>query len=340
MQILVLGGTGFIGPHTIRELVAQGHNVTVFNRGRGLDKLPDGVRSIVGDRAEIAAFRDQFAALQPDVVLDMRTMLAAEAQAVLDAVTGIAPRLVTISSMDVYKAFGLLIGTETGDPIAGPADENGPLRENRYPYRTEPRPSADDPAAWRYDYDKILVEELVLGSDAIDGTTLRLPMVYGDGDYQHRLLPYVQRIADARPAIILGEADAQWRTTRGYVGNVAAAITTVVTDDRARKRIFNVADDNVFTEQEWVTHIAEAAGWDGRIAIVPQDELPAELAGLGAVGQDLWLDASAIQRDLDFANPVDLPTALERTIAWEREHLATEPIDYALEDAVLARLAE
>ena len=34
LRILVLGGTGFIGPHQVRYAVERGHRVSVFNRGR------------------------------------------------------------------------------------------------------------------------------------------------------------------------------------------------------------------------------------------------------------------------------------------------------------------
>jgi 2'-hydroxyisoflavone reductase len=34
MRLLILGGTGFIGPHQVRYALARGHHVTVFNRGR------------------------------------------------------------------------------------------------------------------------------------------------------------------------------------------------------------------------------------------------------------------------------------------------------------------
>jgi 2'-hydroxyisoflavone reductase len=50
LSILVLGGTGFIGPHQLRYAVARGHRVTVFNRGRSTQQLPDGVEALHGDR--------------------------------------------------------------------------------------------------------------------------------------------------------------------------------------------------------------------------------------------------------------------------------------------------
>jgi 2'-hydroxyisoflavone reductase len=50
LDILVLGGTGFIGPHLVRYAVAQGHRVTIFTRGRREAQLPDGVIRLIGDR--------------------------------------------------------------------------------------------------------------------------------------------------------------------------------------------------------------------------------------------------------------------------------------------------
>jgi len=51
MRILVLGGTGFIGPHLVKHAVARGHKVTIFTRGRSDDSmLPAEVERLVGDR--------------------------------------------------------------------------------------------------------------------------------------------------------------------------------------------------------------------------------------------------------------------------------------------------
>jgi 2'-hydroxyisoflavone reductase len=50
LDILVLGGTGFIGPHLVRHAVARGHRVTIFTRGRHDADLPDPVARLIGDR--------------------------------------------------------------------------------------------------------------------------------------------------------------------------------------------------------------------------------------------------------------------------------------------------
>ena len=50
MTILILGGTGFIGPHMVRYAVSRGHTVTLFNRGRTNPHLFPELEKLVGDR--------------------------------------------------------------------------------------------------------------------------------------------------------------------------------------------------------------------------------------------------------------------------------------------------
>jgi nucleoside-diphosphate-sugar epimerase len=50
LDVLVLGGTGFIGPHMVRELLRRGHTVTLFNRGKTNDELFRDLETIHGDR--------------------------------------------------------------------------------------------------------------------------------------------------------------------------------------------------------------------------------------------------------------------------------------------------
>ena len=50
LEILILGGTGFIGPHMVREALRRGHRVTLFNRGRTNNTLFPDLETIKGDR--------------------------------------------------------------------------------------------------------------------------------------------------------------------------------------------------------------------------------------------------------------------------------------------------
>lgn len=50
LKVLVIGGTGFLGPHTVRRLQERGHTVTVFNRGRTNPGLFPDVEKLRGDR--------------------------------------------------------------------------------------------------------------------------------------------------------------------------------------------------------------------------------------------------------------------------------------------------
>ena len=50
LKILILGGTGFIGPHIVNAAIARNHSVTLFNRGKSDPGLFPGVETIIGDR--------------------------------------------------------------------------------------------------------------------------------------------------------------------------------------------------------------------------------------------------------------------------------------------------
>lgn len=50
LDVLILGGTGFLGPHMVKETLRRGHNVTLFNRGRSdINMFPD-LETVIGDR--------------------------------------------------------------------------------------------------------------------------------------------------------------------------------------------------------------------------------------------------------------------------------------------------
>ncbi len=334
MRILVIGGTRFMGPLVVRMLHEQGHDLTIFHRGQNQADLPEGVQEILGDRRHLSAVAERLQRVEPEVVLDMVPVIEQDAIEVMRAFKGV--RVVAISSQDVYRAFGRVNLKESGPADLSLITEESPLRENLYPYRGEKPREADDPQKWQDDYDKILVERVIMSDPDLRGTILRLPMVYGPGDYQHRMFYILKHMDDHRPAILLDELEAQWKWTHGYVDNVAAAIALAVRDGRAAGRIYNVGEPITFTWAEWVGKIGEAAGWPGRIVTAPRGTLPEPLrAGINAE-QHIVVDSSRIRQELGYREHVDIDEAIRRTVEWERAHppaqIDTSQLDYELED--------
>jgi nucleoside-diphosphate-sugar epimerase len=174
----------------------------------------------------------------------------------------------------------------------------------------------------------------------LPGTVLRLPMVYGPGDRLRRFCSVVKRIVDGRQHIIFPEALAAWRSPRGYVENVAAAIALAATDNRAARRIYNVCEEPSFSELEWVRKIASEMRWEGEFVILPVERTPRHLLKPGNAAQHWTASSARIRRELGYEEAVAIEEAIRRTIRWERENPPAPAFlaqfDYAAEDAAVA----
>lgn len=328
-KVLILGGTRFIGPAIVESLRARGAGITVFHRGLHHATIPLVVDERIGDRTNGEALRDLISDVRPDAIIDTFAMTEDTAQVTLDALEGWSGRLVMLSSCDVYRNFGGALGVETEPPSSTPLDEDSPVRSKLYPYRAHPPRLASDPQAWRDRYDKIPVEKAYLAAGAV---VLRLPMVFGPGDYQHRMAPYLRRMLDDRPFILLAEEFSGYVFPRGYIDNVADAIATATYAD-VQGRIFNVVDERLYTELEWIQAIAQVMDWRGEVLTVPTDGLPESLRpGLG-LAYRLEISGRRIRAELGFNEGVSPDEAIARCVAWERENMPEISCNYDEEDA-------
>ncbi len=342
MLCLLIGGSGFIGPHVARALIEQGHRVVVYHRGKSSHSLPDSVEAILGERSELASHAAEFRRRAPDVVVDFILSSGRQASALMDLFRGITSRVVALSSGDVYRAAGIMHGFESGPLQAVPLTEESDLRTKRNVYGPEILERLRQVFHWfDSEYDKIPVEQAILGDQKLPGTILRLPMVYGPGDPLHRLFPYLKRMDDGRPAILLQEDVAHWRGPRGYVENVAAAIALAAISDKAAGQIYNVAEPQAWSEKQWAAKIAQNVGWTGRLAELPKDLMPPHLQIPYKSEQHWEMSSRRIREELGFKEPIEESTCLARTMDWERANPpAFDPkqFDYSAEDEALARL--
>jgi len=326
-----------MGPHVARTLAAEGHDVTVFHRGTTSAELPDNVGEIIGDRNNLKDFSGDIADLKPEVVLDMILLTETQATELVKVMSGIAGRLVVASSCDVYRNYNMLRGEELDSAQMEKITEDSPLREKLYPYRKD----IADKNNILHNYDKILVERTVMSEPDLPATVLRLPMVYGPHDYQHRFYGHIKRMLDYRPAILIDKNQAEWRITRGYVENCAEAIYLAVTSEKAAGRIYNVGEPQALPEKEWIEKLAGLTGWKGKIIGLPKDRLPAHLRGDEYWQYHLDVDTSRIRDELGFTEKVALEKALRQTIEWERDIPPEKGIDeseYVAEDEAIRDL--
>jgi nucleoside-diphosphate-sugar epimerase len=305
-----------------------------LHRGRTSPNLP--AEQIIADRRDLASLR-----IKADVVIDMILSSGTQAQQLMDAFRGNAGRVVAASSGDVYRACGVLHGSEEGPLQPMPLREDSALRTVQQTYPPEVMALLKKFFAWvDDDYDKIPVERTVMSDPELLGTVVRLPMTYGPGDYGHRFWPVLKRILDGRPFILLEDAFARWRGPRGYVENVAAAMVTAAISETAAGRIYNFAERPSYSELEWAEKIASAMSWSGRFVTLPRDRTPAHLIQAGNLQQHWEMDSTRIRDELGYVDPVGLDEAIRRAIEWERANPPGElnpgRFDYPAEDAAVA----
>lgn len=188
LDILVLGGTGFIGPHEINYAKSRGHRVTMFNRGQTAPDLFPNVETLIGDRdGQLDALKGR----DWDAVIDNSGFYPRHAKLSAELLNGHVDRYMFVSSI---SAYGDDLSVEDDEFSAPPAVMEDPTDESEPPYG----PS--------YGARKALCEQevsKVFGDRAI---LIRPGIITGIGDPTERLRHWLVRM-QAGKEILVPEAD-------------------------------------------------------------------------------------------------------------------------------------
>jgi nucleoside-diphosphate-sugar epimerase len=195
--------------------------------------------------------------------------------------------------------------------------EDSPLRTTRYPYRSDLRRPADAADAWMDDYDKIPLEAALLARPGLGGIALRLPMVFGPGDRQRRFRWLLRPMLAHKTKLIVDPAWAAWRTTYGYVVDVAHALATAAVHPAAGGRIFNLGRTDVTDHRDWIGRYAAVLGWRGEV-MEERARPDSPIADLD-LRYPLWADSRAFRQVCGWSEPTPLEAALRETIGDEDE---------------------
>ncbi len=341
MKILMIGGTGFIGGPLTKRLLEEQHDVAVFHRGSLAQVIShENLSFIQGDRKDLLDYQEALRQFEPEVVIDVIAYQVEDAWLLRKVLEPLKPRIILLSSADVYQAYGVLLG-DTHELATLPITEESPLRDYLYPYRggVEVKEGFDE---FLYNYDKILIEQILQASPDLKTTILRLPALYGPGDRQHKLAPYLKRMADQRPFILLDQRKANWHWTRGYIEDIIEAILLATTHPKAESQIYNVGEAEAFPEKILIQKLAEMTQWSGEIVEVEQTQLPPALQEHYNWGQDLIVDSQKIRKELGYQEKHTWEEGIKKTINFELSFYENNPealaFDYKAEDQARAKL--
>lgn len=119
MRILILGGTGFIGPHLVERARERGHTLTLYNRGKTNSGLFPDIEQLHGDRNEPGGL-DVLADREWDVAIDTNGYFPKQARASCKLLAPSVRSYCFISSVSVYADF-----SKTGMAEDAPLAQSG-----------------------------------------------------------------------------------------------------------------------------------------------------------------------------------------------------------------------
>src|SRR5882757_3280219 len=252
MRLLILGGTGFIGPHQVRYALARGHHVTVFNRGRQKEAWPGPVEELLGDRnGDLKALEGR----DWDVCIDNPTSLPVWVRDAARVLKGHVGQYVFISTISVYA---------TNDT---PADETAPLVAYK----------GDDPMAETvkslnanqrlYGPLKALSEKEARTQYGEAATTIIRPsLIVGPGDETDRFTYWPVRLA--RGGEILAPGDGSDPVQ--FIDARDLAEWTIRVAEQRTTGVFNAGGPaQPITTQQMLAEIAQGVHVDHRIVRAP-----------------------------------------------------------------------
>lgn len=195
-RLLILGGTGFIGPHMVRYAVERGHQVTIFTRGNRQPDLPEGVEHLIGDR------NDDHTALEGrtwDVVLDNNAQDYRWVQTSTELLRDAAEHYIFVSSISAYDLQGFDL-SRAGEVMLEPMVDEDYKR-------------IDPPEGWSdgddapYGLMKTLGENIVHEAFPGAATIVRPGLIVGPGDATDRWTYWPVRLDEGGEVLAPGNPE-------------------------------------------------------------------------------------------------------------------------------------
>ncbi len=184
LKLLILGGTGFLGPHTVRAALARGHEMTLFNRGRSDPELFRDLEQLRGDRdGDLNALKGR----TWDAVIDTSGYIPRLVSDSARLLSNACEQYVFISSISVYADFAL------------------PMMDENHAIGTMPDSSIEKVNGETYGPLKALCEQAAEAAMPGHVTTIRPGLIVGPGDKTDRFTYWPVRISRGGEVLAPGD---------------------------------------------------------------------------------------------------------------------------------------
>jgi len=246
MNVLIIGGGGFIGSNIVEELNNDGHQVTVITRGSSKSLLNPNtkVAKLYGDRND-EGFMQSAADIHFDAVIDMTAYLEEDSKLVVKLFAGKTARFIQTSTVSVY-----MVSHDVRNPITEDQD-NGEIM-NFWEM---------NPFGMQYGIDKRKCEDVLWKAHHDNGfpvTFIRHPYVCGPHDPMMRDYFWIERILDGGPLLIPGSGD--YASQHIFVGDLSRAFSDTLKYDHTIGQAYNIASEEIYSLNDYLDSLAILLG--------------------------------------------------------------------------------
>ena len=246
MEVLVLGGSNFIGYHVVSEAVRRGHQVTTLSRGLTRTDLPPHVERLYCDREDIDALKKTIGRRGFDAVFDTSAITVQLLHPSVNLLEGRVGHYIFTSTTAVYASSEEL-----------PIDEEFPL---------------DYGTKIQYARDKLACEELLREwgrKRDFPFTLLRSPMVFGPRNtHLERETQIMARLRANVPIYIPGNGLCLLHHV--YVEDLAVAHAISLDHKESIGEAYNIAGPTIVTLYGYVSTIAKVLEIDPNFSFMPE----------------------------------------------------------------------
>lgn len=241
MKVLFVGGTGTISTAISKQLVKEGHELYVLNRGNRNSELPEGVRSLIGDINEEDKIAEMLKDMNFDVVCDFIGFVPSQLERDYRLFAGKTKQFMYISSASAYqKPVGNYLINEA-TPLCNPY--------------------------WEYSRNKIACEEYLMKMYRENGFPVTI--VRPSHTYDERSIPIgvhgdkgswsiAKRMLAGKPVIVHGDGTSLWTMTHN--SDFAKGFIGLMGNIHAIGETFQITSDESLTWNQVYQAVADALG--------------------------------------------------------------------------------